>query len=85
MSIISLKKEEIPSEFDRLTASKYPWRTTPVGEGFFVPRTSLSREDYRPSCPPDLKAKGYKFISRKWTFKGTEAIMVVRKPDIDVG
>jgi len=51
--------------------SKYPWYTTEVGEGFFVPRTDLSREDYRPSVPSKLKAQGQKWTSSRVTLPKT--------------
>lgn len=60
MAIIEVDAQEF-SEFMptmRNSRTKYPWHTKKVGEGFFVPREDLSREDYRPVCPPSLTKAG---------------------------
>jgi len=60
MAIVNLTAKEIKDMNLNSTPSqsRYPWYTTNVGEGFFIPRTDLSREDYRPQCPPRLRKQG---------------------------
>ena len=62
------------------SSGKYPWRTTSVGESFFVPRTELKREDYRPSPPENLKREGWKFVTSKFTTPdtGEVGVLVIR-------
>lgn len=55
----------------------YPWRNTPVGGSFFVPRTDLKREDYRPSPPENLKREGWKFVTSKFTLPDTNEIGIL--------
>ena len=58
----------------------YPWRITKVGASFFVPRTMLKREDYRPSPPENLKREGWKFVTSKFTLPETgEVGILVRR------
>ena len=52
--------------------SKYPWYTKNVGEGFFIPREDLTREDYRPPTPPKLKAKGQVWKTTKGYHSGVK-------------
>lgn len=82
MNVVSLNKKEIDDVIKSsaiLTgASKYPWATTQVGDGFFVPRSKTAREDYRPPCPIKLKEAGQKWISKKVTFKNNVGVLCIR-------
>ena len=78
MAIRTFSVEET-SSFDVSVygTSKYPWRTTSVGESFFVPRTELKREDYRPTPPENLKREGWKFVTSKFTTPDTNEVGVL--------
>ena len=60
--------------------SKYPWYTTEVGEGFFVPRSDTNREDYRPAVPERLKQQGQKWRTSRTTLPETnqQGFVVIR-------
>ena len=79
MSIVRVSKTEDENLIKSPTSSKYPWQSTPIGEGFFVPRTEFSKEDYRPSCPPALREKGFMFYSMKQTIYGVVGVAVIRE------
>lgn len=81
MAIRSFTPEEV-STFDfSIQGSKgtYPWRTTKVGGGFFVPRTDVKSEDYRPTAPEGLKREGWKFVTSKFTCPDTKEIGIFVK------
>ena len=79
MATITLTKEEVAALiFSRTSTSKYPWYETEVDAGFFVPRTDLPREEYRPSCPPSLRAAGQKWITRSATYGDVKGLHVIR-------
>ena len=79
MAIISLSAEQIATMNigANPSRSKYPWYTTEVGGGFFIPRTDLAREDYRPAVPAPLKRKGQKWTGSKVTLPETNQVGVV--------
>lgn len=68
---------------------KYPWEkvmnedpfATPKDPDsnckcFFLPRSNMKREDYRPAAPPRVTNRGYRVRTTKGTFKGKPAMIV---------
>ena len=60
------------------TRTKYPWDLCKISGGYFVPHSELSREDYRPSCPPRLSKLGWKFRTFTSERNGVKGIAVER-------
>ena len=58
--------------------SKYPWYTLEVGQGFSRPLSDMTKTNNRPSCPPSLVKRGWKFISRKTLVDGVKSIVLRR-------
>mgnify|MGYP006915985374 FL=1 len=58
--------------------SKYPWYTTEVDQGFYVPLSDMKKTDNRPTCPSSLTKEGWKFITRKTLVGGVKSIAVQR-------
>jgi len=51
------KNIPIPTGSLKGGVGKYPWYVMEVGDSFFVPRTQLTVETYRPSPPPQVNIK----------------------------
>lgn len=60
--------------------AKYPWSTTKVGGGFFIPNGDI-KTFYTMCSSQSKKAKDCKYIARKWTGEGgVEGVMVFKRP-----
>ena len=76
-----MTSEEINNFIPTITipACKYLWyHCEKVGDAFFISRTELKSEDYRPPVPEKLRTLGWKFKIEKGTSNGTTGLRVTR-------
>ena len=76
-----MTSEEINNFIPTITipACKYLWyHCEKVGDTFFIPRTDLKSEDYRPPVPEKLRARSWAFKIEKGTSNGVMGLRVKR-------
>lgn len=71
---------ELPESVRSGGKSKYPWASTKIGGGFFVPDGDV-KTFYTMCSSQTKKSKDAKFVARKWTGEGgVEGVMVFKRP-----